>query len=118
MADLSIRIDFGPKSRIGPGKIALLEKIEEHGSIAAGGRALGMSYRRAWGLIDNINAVLGQPVVTSKIGGQKGGGAALTSLGITLISRFRAIERAAKIAARRHLTALETETKAKTKTKK
>ena len=54
MARLSIRIDFGPDQRIGPGKIQLLEHIAALGSIAAGGRALGMSYRRAWELIDEL----------------------------------------------------------------
>lgn len=72
MTTLSIRIDFGPNSRIGPGKIALLEMIAAEGSIAAGGRALGMSYRRAWELIDELNGIFGRPVVTPKSGGKKG----------------------------------------------
>jgi molybdate transport system regulatory protein len=56
MAQLSIRIDFAPGQRLGPGKVRLLEQIAEHGSIAAGGRALGMSYKRAWDLVDESSA--------------------------------------------------------------
>lgn len=106
MAHLSIRIDFGPGRRIGPGKILLLEKISEHGSISAGGRALGMSYRRAWKLIEDLNRVLEQPVVASHTGGKSGGGAALTPLGQTLVSRYRAMEGEAAAAAAPHLEAL------------
>lgn len=106
MAQLSIRIDFGPDQRIGPGKIALLEQIAALGSISAGGRALDMSYRRAWELIDDLNKIFGQPVVESKSGGKKGGGATLTPLGLSLISRYRAMERAAAAATDQHLAAL------------
>lgn len=109
MATLSIRIDFGPEQRLGPGKIQLLEQIASHGSIAAGGRALGMSYRRAWELIDELNTVFGRPVVTPKSGGKQGGGAALTPLGLVVISRYRAIERAAAAAASAQMEALNQE---------
>jgi molybdate transport system regulatory protein len=118
MADLSIRIDFGPGLRVGPGKILLLEQIAALGSISAGGRALKMSYRRAWELIDELNAIFGQPVVVSKTGGKKGGGAALTSLGLALISRYRAIERAATAATETHLQALSAELQASAKPRK
>ena len=109
MAELSIRIDFGPGRRLGPGKIELLEQIASHGSIAAGGRALGMSYRRAWELVDEINKIFEQPVLVPKAGGKKGGGAALTPLGLALITRYRAIERAASAAASAQLDALNAE---------
>ena len=109
MAELSIRIDFGPDFRIGPGKIALLEQIAALGSISAGGRALNMSYRRAWELIDDLNTTFGKPVVLSKSGGKKGGGATLTPLGLSLISRYRAMERAAAAATAVHLAALSQE---------
>ena len=109
MAGLSIRIDFGPDLRIGPGKIELLEQIAAHGSIAAGGRAMEMSYRRAWELVEELNGIFGRPVVESKTGGRKGGGATLTPLGLSLISRYRAMERAATIAIDSHLQALEQE---------
>lgn len=109
MAKLSIRIDFGPELRIGPGKIQLLEHIAALGSIAAGGRALGMSYRRAWELVDELNGIFGRPVVSPKSGGKQGGGAALTPLGLALISRYRAIELAANGAAQAQMEALNRE---------
>jgi molybdate transport system regulatory protein len=109
MARLSIRIDFGTDLRVGPGKIQLLEEIAALGSIAAGGRALHMSYRRAWELIEDLNKTFGKPVVESKSGGKKGGGATLTPLGLALISRYRAMERAAASATEAHLEALKRE---------
>jgi molybdate transport system regulatory protein len=109
MAHLSIRIDFGPETRVGPGKVALLEQIAVHGSISAGARALGMSYRRAWELIEELNGIFGQPVVESKTGGRKGGGATLTALGLALVTRYRAMERAAETATQGHLDALTRE---------
>jgi molybdate transport system regulatory protein len=115
LANLSIRIDFAPEHRIGPGKIQLLEQIAALGSIAASGRALGMSYRRAWELIDELNSIFGEPVVVSHAGGRKGGGAALTPLGLTIISRYRAIERAAATAAEGHVAALDAEIAAKSR---
>lgn len=109
MANLSIRIDFAPDLRIGPGKVQLLEQIAALGSIAASCRTLGMSYRRAWELIDELNGIFGQPVVISRSGGKKGGGAALTPLGLTIISRYRAIERAAASVTEAHVAALDAE---------
>jgi molybdate transport system regulatory protein len=102
---LSLRIDL-PQGRIGPGKIDLLEAIDREGSISAAGRALGMSYKRAWGLVDAVNKVIGQSVVTASTGGSRGGGAALTEAGRELVADFRAIERAAHRAAAPRLAAL------------
>jgi molybdate transport system regulatory protein len=109
MPSLSLRINLDPEGRIGPGKIALLEQIATFGSIAAAGRAMGMSYRRAWELVEELNAIFGKPVVERQIGGRHGGGAKLTVLGLALVSRFRAIERAAAEAAQAHLSALQVE---------
>ena len=109
MARLSIRIDFGPDLRVGPGKITLLEQVVTHGSISAAGRALDMSYRRAWELIEELNHIFGQPVVVSRSGGKKGGGAEVTAFGLSLISRYRDMERAAADAAEPHLKALDLE---------
>ncbi len=109
MASLSLRIDLDPGGRIGPGKIELLEKIAAFGSISAAGRAMEMSYRRAWELVDEINAIFGKPVVESQAGGRRGGGARLTALGLALVTRFRAVERAAAEAAAEHLAALQVE---------
>ncbi|MCJ2012703.1 winged helix-turn-helix domain-containing protein [Methylobacterium sp. J-076] len=99
MARLSIRIDIGPDFRVGPGKIVLLETIAAHGSISAAGRALGMSYRRAWTLVEAMNAGFGRPVVEAQSGGRAGGGARLSPLGADLVARYRAIEAAAGAAA-------------------
>lgn len=109
MPSLMLRIHLDPEGRIGPGKIELLEKIAAFGSIAAAGRAMGMSYRRAWGLVEEVNTIFGKPVVERQTGGKRGGGAQLTSVGLSLISRFRAIEQAAAEAARVHLAALQVE---------
>jgi molybdate transport system regulatory protein len=102
---LSLRIDL-PSGRIGPGKIALLEAIAAEGSISAAGRALGMSYRRAWDLVDALNRQLGTPAIAASTGGLRGGGAVLTAAGRTLVADYRAIERAAERAAARRLGAL------------
>jgi molybdate transport system regulatory protein len=102
---LSLRIDL-PSGRIGPGKIRLLESIECEGSISGAGRALGMSYKRAWDLVDALNKQFGTPVVEASTGGQRGGGAMLTEAGRNLVADYRAIERAALRAAEPRLAAL------------
>ncbi|CAO4173028.1 winged helix-turn-helix domain-containing protein [Methylorubrum populi] len=99
MARLSIRIDLGPDWRVGPGKVQLLEAIAEHGSISAAGRALGMSYRRAWLLVADMNKGFGRPVIEAQIGGKAGGGARLSAFGTDVVAHYRAIERAAEKAA-------------------
>ena len=109
MPYLSLRIYLDPEGRIGPGKIELLEKIASLGSIAAAGRAMGMSYRRAWELVEETNRIFGKPVPASQIGGKHGGGATLTPLGLTLVARFRAIETAIAEATRGDLAALQQE---------
>jgi molybdate transport system regulatory protein len=102
---LSLRIDL-PEGRIGPGKIDLLEAIDREGSISAAGRALGMSYKRAWDLVDALNKLVGEPVVAASTGGYRGGGATLTDAGRNLVADYRAIERAAHRAAGARLAAL------------
>lgn len=96
---LSIRIDLGPDHRLGPGKVRLLELIAEHGSISGAGRALGMSYRRAWLLVEAMNSGFGRPVVEAQTGGRAGGGARLSAFGIEVVAQYRAIEAAAEVAA-------------------
>jgi molybdate transport system regulatory protein len=103
---LSIRIDLAGGTRIGPGKIALLEAIAREGSISAAGRALRMSYRRAWELVEDLNRGLGSPVVATAAGGSGGGGASLTPVGAALVSHYRAIEAEAATAAKRHVAAI------------
>jgi molybdate transport system regulatory protein len=104
---LSVRIDLDPEGRIGPGKIRLLEHIQTTGSISAAGRAMEMSYKRAWDLVDELNTICGRPAVERQTGGRNGGGAVLTPFGETLIARYRDIERSAATAARKQLAALK-----------
>jgi molybdate transport system regulatory protein len=107
MATLSLRVDFEGAESVGPGKIRLLELLKETGSIAAAGRAMDMSYRRAWLLIDALNHAFRQPVVATKLGGNGGGGAELTQFGEELVAHYRDMERAANAALRPHLSALQ-----------
>ena len=92
---LSIRIDLENGDRIGPGKIALLEAIRDTGSISAGARKIGMSYRRAWLLVEQINTAFEGPSVASTMGGRHGGGAALTPVGKRIVDIYRSIEKTA-----------------------
>jgi molybdate transport system regulatory protein len=91
---------------IGPGKIALLEAIAETGSISGAGRQLGMSYRRAWLLIDEMNRALSSPAVNTAAGGSHGGGSALTAVGEQVVKHYRAVESTARVAAATDLAAL------------
>ncbi len=107
MAKLSMRIDFEGADSVGPGKIRLLELLRETGSIAAAGRAMDMSYRRAWLLVDALNRAFREPVVATKLGGNGGGGAELTPFGEELVGRYRDMEMVAHAALRPHLDALD-----------
>jgi molybdate transport system regulatory protein len=107
LPSLSIRIDLDAKSRIGPGKIELLENIHACGSISAAGRAMEMSYRRAWVLVDEINRICRRAAVERQVGGKHGGGAILTPFGLSLVARYRKIERSAESAAGNELLALQ-----------
>jgi molybdate transport system regulatory protein len=104
---LTVRIDFGADRALGPGKIRLLEAIGKTGSISRAGRTLGMSYRRAWLLVDDMNRTFRAAVVATKPGGARGGGAALTPFGVALIENYRAIEAQAAAAAMPRLQSLE-----------
>ena len=106
MARLTLRIDFDADRQIGPGKIKLLELIDSTGSISAAGRQMGMSYRRAWLLVDNLNRCFREPLVAAQVGGVKGGGASLTSFGHAVVEHYRAIEKAAESAGAAHVGAL------------
>jgi molybdate transport system regulatory protein len=110
MAKLRLRIDFDPEGSIGPGKITLLERIRETGSISAAARSLEMSYRRAWLLIDDMNQLFREPVISSTVGGSGGGGAALTAFGTDLIARYRLIESETHAAVGKQLAALQAAT--------
>jgi molybdate transport system regulatory protein len=94
---LRLRILFGPDAMMGPGKADLLEHIGKTGSIAAAGRAMGMSYKRAWQLVEVMNAIFTHPLVESSRGGRTGGGAVLTAEGAKVLALYRALE--ARVAA-------------------
>ena len=106
IAQFRLRIRKGPHVAIGPGKIALLEAIGRTGSISAAARSLGMSYRRAWLLIDEMNACMRRPAVATATGGVRGGGSRLTPEGVDVIARYRAIEKRAHSAVASELDAL------------
>jgi molybdate transport system regulatory protein len=107
MPNLRLRIDLDPGGRIGPGKIELLEQIAATGSISAAGRAMNMSYKRAWDLVHELNTGFGAAVAAPKTGGKNGGGAALTPLGALLVEQYRSIERSAAEAAAAHLAIIQ-----------
>ena len=94
---LKAQLFAGEEIAMGPGKAALLEAIIQHGSISAAGRALGMSYRRAWLLVDVMNRCWGSPLVETAAGGAHGGGARVSATGKTVLAAYRALE--AKLAA-------------------
>jgi molybdate transport system regulatory protein len=89
----SLRLDFNGIFRLGPGKIELLERIMETGSISAAGRAMDMSYRRAWLLVDSLNQMFVEPAVIKTTGGVAGGGAEVTEFGRRLVAAYRAVEK-------------------------
>jgi molybdate transport system regulatory protein len=91
-ARLTLRVDLDEDRAIGPGKIRLLEAIRDTGSITKAGIALGMSYRRAWLLVDDMNNCFREPVIVAQTGGSHGGGTLLTPFGTRLIDQYRAIE--------------------------
>ena len=95
VAQFRLRIKCGDEIALGPGKIAILEAIAETGSISAAGRKLGMSYRRAWLLVDQMNQYFKEPVVQAATGGAQGGGTTLTTTGAEIITLYRMIEQQA-----------------------
>jgi molybdate transport system regulatory protein len=106
MTDLKMRLYFDDESWIGPGKVRLLELIAEHGSISAAGRAMNMSYKRAWDLVAEMNRIFGEPVAVTQSGGKSGGGADVTPLGRSIIEHFRALEHDAMLGGKPHIGAL------------
>jgi molybdate transport system regulatory protein len=106
MARLTIRIDLGTESALGPGKARLLELVEQKGSIRGAAAAMDMSYRRAWLLLQDIEATMGAPVIAAETGGVRGGGTSLTELGKAVVARYRAIEERASRSVDAELRAL------------
>jgi molybdate transport system regulatory protein len=103
---LWLRLDLANGHHIGPGKIALLEAIRAKGSISAAARHLGMSYRRAWLLVETINDALCKPAVTSLSGGQSGGGTVLTDVGEQIIRIYHSVEGLTLTSAHQELRAI------------
>ena len=91
-AESELRVLLGSPVAMGPGKAALLEAIAAHGSISGAARAMGMSYRRAWVLVDAMNRAFKAPLVRTATGGPRGGGGALTKTGRTALHRYRTME--------------------------
>ena len=90
--DLKVRLMLGDEIAMGPGKADLLEAIEREGSISAAARALGMSYRRAWLLVETMNRCFSQPLVQALAGGRQGGGAQLSDEGRQVLQRYRQLQ--------------------------
>ena len=103
-----VRVVLGPR-HLGPGKTDLLEAIGRTGSISAAGREMGMSYRRAWLLVDEVNKMFTRPVVVSSVGGAHGGGAQLTDFGRALVAAYRRIEARTAQAIREELAPFESD---------
>jgi molybdate transport system regulatory protein len=101
-----LRIVLEPDIAIGPGKADLLDGVRTTGSIAAAGRAMGMSYKRAWYLIDTMNGCFRAPLVEATRGGRAGGGARLTPLGEEVLARYRRMQAQAEAAIEADMTAL------------
>lgn len=103
---LRLRIVFDGRDMIGPGKAELLERVARCGSIAAAGREMGMSYKRAWELVGTLNAMFRDPLVDSTRGGPGGGGAVLTDTGRAVLDLYRGLEADAARAGATQITAL------------
>ncbi len=97
--------ETGPK--LGRGKIELLKAVRERGSISAAARSMGMAYRHAWLLLDELNRSFTDPVIASTSGGPRGGGARLTPWGAELVEWYEEVDRLAAKSVAVHLRALE-----------
>lgn len=103
---LYLKIDYGDRVRIGPGKVQLLKLIRERNSISGAARAMDMSYRRAWLLVEETNLIFGQPVISTHVGGRGHGGAQLTPLGEKVIETYEVIMAKAQAAVEDELKSL------------
>jgi molybdate transport system regulatory protein len=101
-----LRLDVAGRATLGPGKVRLLEAIGRTGSISAAGRELGMSYRRAWTLVDSLNTSFAGPLVAARPGGAGGGGADLLPLGAEVVQLYRSLEQEAARSAAAELARL------------
>lgn len=120
-AKISLRICLGDEVALGPGKADLLDAIDAidaidatdatdaTGTIAGAGRRLGMSYKRAWTLVETMNRCFKSPLIETCKGGAERGGALLTPLGRAVLGRYRAMEAVAKVAVREDARYIETQ---------
>jgi molybdate transport system regulatory protein len=92
MTVIKLRIDFDGNRYIGHGRIELLELIGQHGSIAKAAKAMEMSYKRAWYLIDDFSAIFSEPLIERQHGGRGGGAAKLTPFGAEVVRLYREME--------------------------
>jgi molybdate transport system regulatory protein len=104
---ISLKLYFDNGERLGPGRVELLEHVRELGSIAAAGRAMGMSYRRAWTLVDSLNRTFREPVIATQLGGRGGGAAVLTPFGEEVARRYRALQARTAAAVAEDLAVIE-----------
>ena len=95
---LTLRILAGKSPAMGPGRARLISLIDSTGSISAAARQMGMSYRRAWQLVEAINSSFGQPVVMTAVGGRRGGGASVTEFGRDIVAHYQDMENKASAA--------------------
>jgi molybdate transport system regulatory protein len=103
---IRLRVDFNMQCAVGPGKIRLLECIAQTGSLSQAAREMEMSYRRAWLLLDSMNASFDMPVVSTQTGGKAGGGAALTAFGKSIITAYRDLELSVSALATKQMAAV------------
>jgi len=106
MQHIRFRIDLAPRVSLGPGKIALLEAIDEKGSLTHAAATLGMSYRYAWLLLEDLRRSFSEPVTRAKVGGRRGGGVELTAFGAEVVKRYHLASRRIEAAARSALAPL------------
>lgn len=105
---IKIRLHHHDQIAFGPGKADLLDAIKEHGSISAAGRSMGMSYKRAWDLIQTMNQSFKQPLVTTSKGGSQKGGAIVTAMGEKVLNQYREAQKIADVATAEQLKTLST----------
>lgn len=105
--NIKIHLPYGDVSAIGPGKADLLEAIDRAGSISAAAREMGMSYKRAWDLVNTMNHSFREPLVATATGGSHGGGAQVTDLGYDVLHRYRDIESKANALVRTEILELQ-----------
>ena len=106
MPAIRFRIDFSQDTNVGPGKIELLEAIQSSGSLSQAARDIGMSYRRAWQLMESLNASFREPLAIATVGGKGGGGVQISRLGERLVKSYRALEAEIAQTAVRHLSTI------------